>query len=297
MTAATTPVAHTKAACLAELAVTALHAEADLTPKPGLVDRRGGNAHTDMDLTTLHASAEALREVFAACALAAAEMPVGPDLRARLGEIGRAGESRMSDVTGGVNTHRGALWALGLLVAGAAQASTTSAAAVEIAARLARLPDPGLPDSSAASHGAVARVRYGAAGAVGEACSGFPHATRHALPILRQYAARGIGAELARLDALLAVMARLEDTCLLHRGGPAGLNAVREGATAVLAAGGCVTRAGRRLLATLDDLTRARRLSPGGSADVLSAALFLQSLPCPEGEPSSHADLALSLPR
>ncbi len=73
MTAAVLDATTTLAAdAIADLAVTALHAEADLTPKPGLVDRRGSGAHADMDLAMLHASAESLRGAFTECALAAA---------------------------------------------------------------------------------------------------------------------------------------------------------------------------------------------------------------------------------
>ena len=121
---------------IADLAVTALHAEADLTPKPGLVDRRGSGAHADMDLAMLHDSAESLRGAFTECALAGAHSDSALDLRVRLGVIGRNGEQAMLEATGGVNTHRGALWALGLLSAGAAVTGDV-AAAIDVAARLA----------------------------------------------------------------------------------------------------------------------------------------------------------------
>ncbi|MEV4513951.1 triphosphoribosyl-dephospho-CoA synthase, partial [Dactylosporangium sp. NPDC049525] len=113
-----------------------------------------------------------------------------------------------------------------------------------------------------------ARLRYGAAGAMGEARRGFPHTVRIALPVLRRA---------GRTDALLASMSRLEDTCLLHRAGPAGLRAVRDGAAAVLHAGGSGTAAGAAALDRLDRLCRRRGLSPGGSGDVLAAAVFLDS--------------------
>ena len=262
---------------IADLAVAALRAEAELTPKPGLVDRRGSGAHCDMNMSMLMESAAALHDAFAECATAAAELPLGPELRARIGATGRRGEREMLTATGGVNTHRGALWAVGLLAAGAASRPGTDEV-VRFAAALARLPDPALPAVPRDSHGARARLRYGAAGAAGEAAAGFPHVTLCALPALHRARHRGAGEDFARLDALLAVMASLEDTCLLHRGGPRGLDAIRSGAGQVLSAGGTATPTGRRLLAELDQLTRARRLSPGGSADLLAAALFLDSL-------------------
>jgi triphosphoribosyl-dephospho-CoA synthase len=261
---------------IADLAVAAIRAEADLTPKPGLVDQRGCGAHTDMDLAILHASAESLRTSFTECASAAKQSITGPELRARLGEIGRAGERAMLAATGGVNTHRGALWALGLLSAGAALGSGT-AGAVEVAARLAAIPDRHTT-ATQASHGARARLRYGVSGAAGEAQAGFPHVRLHALPALR--AARRSGADegTARLEALLSLMANLDDTCVLHRGGSAGLRALQAGARAVVDAGGFRTPEGRRRFTALDDMCLTRRLSPGGSGDLLSATLFLDAL-------------------
>jgi triphosphoribosyl-dephospho-CoA synthase len=274
-TTLTSPTGVLTDADIAALAVSAIRSEAELTPKPGLVDRRGSGAHTDMDLAMLQASAEALRDALAECASAARQYPVGPDLRAVIGRIGRAGEAQMLEATGGVNTHRGALWALGLLSAGAAVGGGV-AGAVDVAARLAAIPDHAAVPT--ASHGALARRRHGVRGAAGEAQSGFPHVRLHALPALRAARRSGADESTARLEALLALMARLDDTCVLHRGGPAGLRAVQSGARAVLAAGGIRSARGRRYFTALDELCLARRLSPGGSGDLLSATLFLDAL-------------------
>ena len=260
---------------IADLAVEAIRAEADLTPKPGLVDQRGSGAHSDMDLAMLHASADSLHSAFVECASAATSFEAETELRARLGVIGRAGERTMLAATGGVNTHRGALWAVGLLSAGAARTGTLDGA-VDVAARLAAIPDPHV--TAATSHGAQARQRHGVGGAAGEAQAGFPHVRLHALPALR--AAREAGADegTARLTALLALMVTVDDTCVLHRGGADGLGALQSGAKAVLDAGGIGTARGRRRFAALDELCLTRRLSPGGSGDLLSATLFLDAL-------------------
>ncbi|NEB93513.1 triphosphoribosyl-dephospho-CoA synthase [Streptomyces bauhiniae] len=267
-------------AVIGELAGRALRAEALLTPKPGLVDRRGGGAHDDMTLSTLLRSAEALVPVLTRCAQAAAELPLGPELRSEVGEIGRAGERRMLRVTGGVNTHRGALWALGLLAAGVA--ARGGFAAADFAARLAALDDPGLHRfGTRGSHGARVRLRYGAGGALAEARNGFPHVVHVALPALRTARRAGGSEDIARIDALLASMAVLEDTCLLYRAGPDGLRAVQRASAAVLRAGGAGSGRGGELLRNADRLCRTRGLSAGGSGDVLAAALFLDSATTP----------------
>jgi triphosphoribosyl-dephospho-CoA synthase len=269
---------------IAAAAVAALHTEAELTPKPGLVDRRDNQSHPDMSLPLLAVSAEALRGPLSHCVEAARAIPLGVVLRVRVGAIGRIGEQRMLAVTGSVNTHRGALWSLGLLAAGAAVTESIESA-VNFAAQLARIPDPGMPHwtDRALSHGQQARLRYGAVGAVGEAQAGFPHVVGCGLPALRAARARGESAEDAALNALMAIMASLDDTCVLHRGGPGALRLVQRGATKVMRGGGCGTTAGRNQLERLCRAADRRRLSAGGAADLLAATLFIDSLPLREG--------------
>ena len=105
------------------LAHSALVAEACLTPKPGLVDRRGPGAHRDLSLALLLASAEALRPAFTAMAALASDPDLPPQaLRLGLADIGREAEADMLRATGGANAHRGAIWSLGLGCGAAAQA-------------------------------------------------------------------------------------------------------------------------------------------------------------------------------
>jgi triphosphoribosyl-dephospho-CoA synthase len=263
---------------LAAQAVSALIDEAELTPKPALVDRRGSGAHRDLDLTRLRRSAEALEDGFTAIAVAAAGETASLRFREQLGQIGRGMEQRMIAATGGSNAHRGAIWALGLLVAAAAQRhSDQDAESVAArAATLARLPDKFAPPRL--SNGVRARIIFGAAGARGEARSGFPHAIRLGLPTLRSARERGAPEDGARLDALMAIMASLDDTCLLHRGGHVALDTARSGARAVLDAGGTTAPTGLQRLHRLHAELMALWASPGGSADLLAATLFLDRL-------------------
>jgi triphosphoribosyl-dephospho-CoA synthase len=264
---------------LAALACQSLLDEARLSPKPGLVDSRGSGAHSDLTLALLCRSAHALQPAFFAMARAAWQQAPSPVLRQQLGSLGRAGEQAMLQASGGINTHRGAIWAIGLLVAGAAMdASQPQAAAVcQRAAALAQLPDCQLPTPP--RKGELACQRYGVGGARGEAQQGFPHITRLALPTLQRSRERGDGEVNARLNALLAIMSQLDDTCLLSRGGMPGLMRVQAGAQSVLTAGGVATLPGRRQLYQLEKDMLAQRLSPGGAADLLAATLLLDRLP------------------
>lgn len=261
---------------LSSLAVAALIDEAELTPKPALVDRRGSGAHQDLDLPRLRASAHALRDGFAALARAASGQRLSLPLREELGQIGRDMERSMLAATGGSNAHRGAIWSLGLLVAAAAQGQRSAARAAAGAALLAQLPDRFAP--AAQSHGDQARARFGAAGARGEAAAGFPHAIGIGLPRLRAARGEGIPEACARLDALMAIMASLDDTCLLYRGGRAALAIAKTGARSVLALGGTAMPAGSARLERLHTELVDLWASPGGSGDLLAVTLFLDRL-------------------
>ncbi|WGS53649.1 triphosphoribosyl-dephospho-CoA synthase [Paraburkholderia sp. D15] len=308
---------------LAHCAVTALIDEARLTPKPALVDQRGSGAHRDLDLDLMLRSAHALEPTFAALARAARRRgEPSALLRTELAQIGRNGEQDMLRATGGSNAHRGAIWIVGLLVAGATisgsdrcdagresgcgdgstgDAGAASRAAVNEsngknahtqmqqprhlarictrAAQIACFPDRfAAPSGSYDSHGERARQRYHVGGARREAQDGFPHVIDVGLPALVAARARGVDENAARLDALLAIMASLDDTCLLHRAGLAGLHAGQQGAQRVLAAGGSSTAVGRAALAALDHTLLTLNASPGGAADLLAATLFLDML-------------------
>jgi triphosphoribosyl-dephospho-CoA synthase len=273
------PVETATDADFADLAVWALIEEARLTPKPALVDLRGCGAHRDLDLAAMLRSARALHTCFRAIAEEARGQIPTQALRVRLAAIGRAGEEVMFAATGGANTHRGAIWSLGLLVAASASLRTDELSAVKLAgwaAALARHPDSAAPHL--VTHGALACARYGVPGARGEAAAGFPHVVELALPALRTRRRHGQSERTARLDALLTIMTSLGDTCLLHRGGHVALAAARSGARAVLCAGGTSTQRGYAELLRLDRRLLALNASPGGSADLLAAALFLDDI-------------------
>ncbi|MBB5445755.1 MULTISPECIES: triphosphoribosyl-dephospho-CoA synthase [unclassified Paraburkholderia] len=287
------PVALFSDAQLARDAIIALIDEAELTPKPALVDRRGSGAHRDLDLAIMRRSAHALEPTFAALARTARRRgEPSALLRAELAQIGRAGEQDMMQATGGSNAHRGAIWIIGLLVAGVALETASSSCmrahkhgdpnhldtsrVCTLAAQIACFPDRFAASSD--SHGERARRRYQVGGARREAQDGFPHALDVGLPALHAARARGLDENAARIDALLAIMSRLDDTCLLHRAGLAGLQAGQRGARRVLDAGGSSTVAGRVALDALERELLSLNASPGGAADLLAATLFLDML-------------------
>jgi triphosphoribosyl-dephospho-CoA synthase len=268
------------ARALGAAAVAALLDEARLSPKPGLVDSRGNGAHADLDLALMERSALSLAPAFASMVLAGAQEGAPTvALRETLGRLGRVAEATMMAATGGVNTHRGAIWALGLLVAAAAidpdRASAERTAAM--AGEIARHPDRGAR-ASTGHKGERACRTFRVQGARGQAQAGFPHPIGLGLPALRHSRARGDSEASARLNALMAIMSQLDDTCVLARGGMAALKHVQGHAADVLAAGGAGTLAGRRALKGFAAHAIAANVSPGGAADLLAATLFLDRI-------------------
>lgn len=274
---------------LADAAYSALLEELYTTPKPGLVDLASCGAHTDMDIPLLEKSAQSLRTYFRDAALMGMEGCSMEDLRPR----GLKAEEEMFRATGGVNTHKGLVYSMGLLLAGAGMAleesGVSSAAAVSHAAELACQDADRLLEKAKASpdtNGARAYRSYGARGALGEASSGFPDAA-YCASRLRSYKesttdlnsgedviVRNPAGALAFCD----IMARLEDTNLLHRGGEAGLEFARSEAARIAGLPDCEQRLCE--LHMLDTEMQKRSLSPGGCADMLALAYFLDYLDC-----------------
>lgn len=241
---------------LAEMAEKALLAEVELTPKPGLVDQRNSGAHDDMDLPLFRRSAAALRPVFRSMVLAGME----DTSAARLQALGLQGEQAMFAATGGVNTHKGALYSFSLLLAAIGSCLVRGGDVFGKAADLAaQLLSPG------DTHGASVRDRYQVGGVRAEALSGFPTARRAAAMLT----------EHDPLAVLLWLMVNTQDSNLYFRGGAEGAAFVRQTAMQILSQ---PLEQRISLLEAMDDTMIARHLSPGGCADLLALALFLQSL-------------------
>ena len=262
---------------LGALAKQALIAEAELTPKPGLVDRRGSGAHTDLSLDLMKRSAIAIEPFISSMAFKSMHEQPSAHLRGTLAASGRAAENAMLRVSNGSNTHRGSIWTLGLLAAAAASRPNLDPISIaRTAGQIASFEDP--HQSSFSSHGQIVAQKFGVTGARGEAINGFPHIVKLGLPMLRGRRRAGVPEHIARLDALLAIMAELDDTCLLYRGGKEALQAAKQGAAAVINAGGAGSLRGQKCLTALDQRLLDLGVSPGGSADLLAGTLFLDAI-------------------
>lgn len=266
-------------------------------PKPGLVDRIDSGAHADMKFEDFILSTAAitpfLREMAVTAYQSCFTLPASPEaaretdaaLFSRLRELGKHAEREMYAATGGVNTHKGAIFTLGLLTAGAgllyAKNGKLSAEAIldevqHLVGDTLKLELAELRAGEAGSaHGEAVLHRDGAGGVRSAAAKGFPVLRNVALPLLRQYEAEGQATEASALNVLLHLILHVSDTNVLYRGGKDALLTLRADCRNILAHGGAFTPKGTALLSELKETCKQRNVSPGGAADLLSAALFL----------------------
>lgn len=266
-------------AAIGRAAIAALHDELALSPKPGLVTMTDRGSHCDMDAWTFMRSLFALRHYFPAMAELGA---AGASLQ-ELQRCGVSAEQRMLSATGGINTHRGAIFSLGLLCAAAGVAAISGVPLRPERIREALLHRWGLALQARSSvvtglPGGAAAHRFGLRGASAEAALGFPVLFDTALPAMRRGLCEGLPSERRRIDTLFRIIAVLDDCNLAHRGGLAGLRFAQQAAAQFIDAGGSAGETGLRRAEVIGRAFVSRRLSPGGAADMLAAACWMERI-------------------
>lgn len=249
---------------VADLAERALRLELDTTPKPGLVDRQDNGAHKDMDYALMSKSISALRPYLTRLAVESAKV-IDP---AKIKEIGIEAEKAMLKATGGVNTHKGALFCIGLSVAAASNlASATGSVQVYSFKELVSRAASEIP-SARGTHGAEAKRSFKAVGALENARAAYPELFTDWLPYYRSLE----GDPFRCHKTLLHIMTTLDDTNILHRRGAEGLAHAEAEAARLLED---FSESG---LSSLNKDFIRENISPGGSADMLSLTIFIESI-------------------
>lgn len=262
---------------IGRLAVRSLHAELVLFPKPGLVSLVDNGSHSDMTAITFVRSLFALRHYFVRITKAGMEDKPFETLK----QLGIEAEQAMLAATGGVNTHRGAIFCLGLLCAAIgwchAQRITISPAAIRKALMLqwgnALVHHTRCTGQD--SHGQRVAARYAASGAREEAALGLPSVFEVALPALDRTLADGRGWTSGQVDVFFALMAHVSDTNVYHRGGTEGALMVRSCARQFIADGGTAQPDWQARAVNCHHRFIRHKLSPGGAADLLAATCLV----------------------
>ncbi len=250
---------------LAFLAVQALRAELELSPKPGLVDPFDSGSHSDMDYVLMSRSIDSLRDFFVRLAVTAFESEnIDSDTLRRLGV---EAEEKMMEATGGVNTHRGAIFSMGLAVAAAARiisGKSIRTLSAEIASIALSFP---LPPGN--THGQTVRRRFGISGAMENARAGYALLFEKWLPFYRNTSRT----DNDRLRLLMKIISELDDSNAIYR---AGVQKADEAARKAASLVNCDDL--KLSLTKLNEEFRRNNISHGGAADMLALTFFIDSI-------------------
>ena len=246
---------------LAHIATDALLQELDTTPKPGLIDQNDNGAHSDMDYRLMQRSIAALRPYFVKLAVLGyqKELPTVENLR----EIGLEAEKAMLEATKGVNTHKGALFALGLAVVSAANLAFKGEISADLLQKNIEQLACQFPDTTD-THGSRVVSQHNVKGALAMAREGYQPLFTDWLPYYR-----GTRSEEQKLKTLLRIMATLDDTNVYHRKGAEGVAQMKADSTALL------NNFEPKKLEQLNQDYNAQGISPGGCADMLALTIFV----------------------
>ena len=257
---------------IGHLASMALQAELDTTPKPGLVDRNDNGAHRDMDYALMHRSIQALHPYFVRLAQIGFDNP--QPRHDEIQQVGIEAEQAMFKATGGVNTHKGALFSIGLAaVALGGMACSNNAQLHSLSNSIASLASL-FPDTSG-THGSKAKANNKLKGALDNAREGYPQLFKAWLPFYLDRLAEGDRYALHK--TLLRIMCDLDDTNIVYRTSMETMQEVQAEARRMLEHIPETTHFEAALQAMNTDYIR-RNISPGGSADMLSLVVFLSNV-------------------
>lgn len=278
----------------AKLAEEAILTEALLTPKPGLVDAKDSGSHQDMDIFTFVRSAVSLRSGFQEMFLSGATSEVPENrLLELIRPIGIRMEQEMFEATKGINTHKGIIFSMGLLIAALGRKLSEEQyfevkipdftphdtervfrIIMEITEGLVSKDFRDLETKENLTHGEKLYLKYGFTGIRGEAEKGYPVLRDEVMPYLRSRN-KQMTYEETLLETLFLLMKHVEDSNIVTRGGMESLSYVRSSAERFLHDGGMWQQDAFKKLQVLNEEFIRRNLSPGGAADLLSLAIFL----------------------
>ena len=270
---------------IAELACRSLLYEVCTTPKPGLVDRRNSGSHKDMDCFTFMSSAASLWPYFQKCAqmgMETAQEPPKETFR-RLRWAGKIAGYDMNQATNGVNTHKGALFSIGILCGALGRLPREKWKNVKVVLGECAAMTKGIvehdfrevTEENAGTTGEKLYVKYGITGIRGQAEKGVPAVMEAGLPALERGLKKGLSLEQAGCAALLALMVSTVDTNLIARSNRETQLQVTEEIKEILEKNPYPEE---DMMEILDRAFISKNLSPGGSADLLAFTYFLYFL-------------------
>lgn len=266
---------------VASRAYFALYQEVSATPKPGLVDRSNTGAHKDMNIRHFFVSANALRPFFAKFTEAGfLTRDLDPkETFQKIRTIGKEAEKAMYQATRGVNTHKGAIFSMGLLCAATGRLSPDCWSSENLLAECGKMAEgvvaedfAGITAETAKTAGELFFAQHGITGVRGQAETGFPAVKDVGLPRLKEGLAKKLPFDQVCGAVLLHLLAATDDTNLIHRSDRQTQLQIKEDIAKLLQDDPFPSK---EVLEKLDGEFIEKNLSPGGSADLLALTLLV----------------------
>lgn len=282
---------HETAAMIGTLARKAMLDEVFTTPKPGLVDCYSNGAHTDMNLLTFQKSADAITPYLVQmCERAAWSAELNADTFAEIRKIGMEAETAMYQATGGVNTHKGMIFSMGILAAAAGYCMSHGYQMTEntlffleqkmvrstLLKEMHTLKE--IPEGTEKTNGEILYRKTGLQGIRGEAVSGYQSVRNYALPVFAQGMKQRKNYNSVKLQTLFTLMKWVQDSNIAARRGEAALELVHRYADTFLENGGAYEKDAVEQLKQMDAVFIRENISAGGCADLLAITIFVYDL-------------------
>ncbi|HZJ98866.1 MAG TPA: triphosphoribosyl-dephospho-CoA synthase CitG [Tissierellaceae bacterium] len=276
---------------VSNIAIKSILFEVSASPKPGLVDRYNSGAHKDMDFFTFIRSSSVLGPYFYNCTKAGIDFNDHnyTQLLTRIRPVGIKAEKDMFKATGGVNTHKGIIFSMGIIAAAAGSLfkdltkelldyKEISSRVILISAGITKELDEAHTKEGHLTYGEKLYLKYGTKGIRGEVESGFKTVLDISIPVLEEYIAKDYHINDILLQALLNLMAYTEDSNVLGRHNMEILDYVQKESKKILDLGGYLTENGKKHTEAMDLTFIEKNISPGGSADLLAVSLMMYIL-------------------
>lgn len=261
---------------LADAAVKALLYEVNVHPKPGLVDPVDNSTHLDMNVFTFIDSAVSLHPYLEEFAQAGIDFD-GDDLRdlfKSIRPIGIKAEEAMFESTNNINTHKGAIFSLGIILAACGYDRDNIQATIKAMLQgLVENDFKALDSKKNLSNGEKMFLKYGVTGIRGEAEKGYPTVFDNSLPYLKSQTDVDLNSMF--LNTLMVIVSHSYDSNVVKRGDLNSLERIQKYAKDILNVGGCDNSEGKKILDDMNEYCNKNNLSLGGSADLLIVTIFL----------------------
>lgn len=270
---------------IGEAAITGMLYEVSGSPKPGLVSPFSSGVHSDMDYFTFLKSASSIAYAFYLCAQIGIDY--SEDILSKIRAVGIDAEEEMFRATNGVNTHRGLLFAAGIVCAAAGSCiregiklsrNNISDHCKGITFGIVDRELKAIKDKPHYTHGERIFLKHGITGIRGEAENGFTSVTYTGLPLYEESIKKGYEINKALVQSLLGIMTVAEDTVVINKAGIDGLKLMRAEAKKALELGGIFTPQGQEHIKVMEETFKKHRISPGGAADLAAITAMIYEL-------------------